>query len=302
MEGSPFILVIHGGCGKLELTPEQQVQHKDKLTESLLAGYRILESGNSALSAVEASIIVLEDSPLFNAGKGSVYTYDETIEMDASIMNGFTGQAGAVCGVKTVKNPITAARAVMEKSKFVLLAGPGAEEFASNQGCDMVDPPYFHDPIRLRQCRQAKEEQQTQEIDSTKHLGTVGAVALDKRGHIVAGTSTGGLSNKRYGRVGDSPIIGAGTYADKNCGISCTGEGEFFIKNVVAYDVAAVMKYKGLPLQEAADFVLNKLGDVGGDGGMICVDKEGNFYQGFNTTGMFRGVIDATGHPSVAIW
>jgi len=253
----------------------------------------------------------MEDSPLFNCGKGSVYTYDETNEMDASIMDGKTGLAGAVSGLTRVKNPITAARLVMEKSDHVMLSGPGANQFAEKHGCVMVEPSYFQDQTRLEQLRSSKAKSQVtvsedhgNSGDSDKKFGTVGAVALDMHGNLAAATSTGGVTNKRYGRIGDSPIIGAGTYASNDtCAVSCTGHGEYFIREVVAYDVSAVMKYKEWSLQKSADFVvLDKLEKKDGRGGIIAVDKDGNFSMTFNTEGMYRGVIKYEGIPEVGIY
>jgi beta-aspartyl-peptidase (threonine type) len=324
MKIGPFAIAIHGGAGTLSrenMTEELERAHLDVLRQSLRAGHTILQAGGSALIAVEAAIVVLEDSPLFNAGRGSVFTHEETIEMDASIMHGGSGAAGAVAAVTTIKNPIKAARAVMEKSEHVLLAESGAEEFARLAGCEIVSPGYFETAFRREQLHRAKSEEMAvldhdggglapvgrasgDLSNPDKKFGTVGAVALDKNGDIAAGTSTGGMTNKRFHRVGDTPLIGAGTYADnETCAVSCTGHGEFFIRNVVAYDVTALMKYKGLSLAQAADHVVNeKLRTIGGMGGLIGIDRSGNIAMSFNTEGMYRGAIGVDGLERVAIF
>jgi beta-aspartyl-peptidase (threonine type) len=319
------VIAIHGGAGtilKQHMTAEKEKAYLEKLNEALMAGYTILEKGGSALDAVEVSIKIMEDSPLFNAGKGSVFTNAETIEMDASIMDGSNLKAGAIAGVKTIKNPIVAARAVMEKSEHVFLIGDGAEAFATKQGIEIVSPDYFKDENRLQQLRKIKEQEKTildhdgekgeinseiefnPEIDKDKKYGTVGAVALDKQGNLAAATSTGGMTNKRYGRVGDAPIIGAGTYANNaTCAVSCTGHGEYFIRNVVAYDVSALMEYKGLSLQKAAEWVVNnKLEKQDARGGLIAIDQKGNISMPFNTPGMYRACIDANGNKTIKIY
>lgn len=319
-------IVIHGGAGTLKrenMTAELQHEYEHVLTSALREGHRILEAGGSALEAVIGAVIVLEDSPLFNAGRGSVFTHDETIEMDAAVMCGDTGLAGAVTRITTIKNPITAARAVMERSQHVLLSGEGAEELAHIAGCEIVDPSYFVVLLRRAQLKQIQEREQTMldhdggngaasssaiefSLGSTldEKFGTVGAVALDLQGNLAAGTSTGGMTNKRYGRIGDSAIIGAGTYADNStCAISCTGHGEFFMRHVVAYDVAALMAYKGLSLEQAARHVIHeKLLAVNGRGGLIGLDRAGNITMPFNTPGMYRGSIGIDGALSVAIF
>ena len=325
--GAKFVLVIHGGAGtilKENMTPEKEKAYMDKLTEALIAGYKVLKDSGTSIQAVQAAIMIMEDSPLFNAGKGSVYTNDERIEMDAAILDGKTGKAGSVAGVRTVKNPITAAIAVMNRSEHVLLTGEGADAFAKKSGCTIVDTSYFFDLNRLQQLRKVKEQEkavldhdgeQGMHTDSSaiefnvdlnpdKKFGTVGAVALDVHGNLAAGTSTGGMTNKRYGRVGDVPIIGAGTYADNaTCAISCTGHGEYFIRNVVAYDVAALMKYKGWSLEKASHHVvMEKLASLKGMGGLIAVDREGNYTMPFNTPGMYRGAIRADGKVEVYIY
>ena len=277
-------LVIHGGAGTItreKMSPEKEAEYRGKITEALTVGYEILEKGNSSLDAVEAVVRIMEDSPLFNAGKGAVFTNAGTNELDASIMDGSTLQAGAVAGVKTVKNPISAARKVMEKTWHVMLSGDGADHFAAEQGLEIVDNNYFYTERRWNALKKAQEEE--------KH-GTVGCVALDKKGNIAAGTSTGGLTNKRWGRVGDTPIIGAGTYANnETCGVSGTGQGEYFIRGNIAYDVSALMIYRSLTVNDAAGQVIDKLSGRGGRGGLIAMDKNGNIAMSFNTEGMYRG-------------
>ncbi|NQU33847.1 MAG: isoaspartyl peptidase/L-asparaginase [Bacteroidetes bacterium] len=296
-----FVLVIHGGAGTIlreNLSPEKEEAYLNKLNEALLAGENILKTGGSSLDAITEAILIMENSPLFNAGKGAVFSEEGIVEMDASIMDGRSTEAGAVAGVHTIKNPILAARAVMENSKHVLLTGDGADSFASKQGLEIVDSSYFFTEDRWKSYKKAKAE------NEIKKYGTVGAVALDSYGNLAAGTSTGGMTYKMKGRVGDSPIIGAGTYADNNtCAVSATGHGEFFIRNVVAYDISALMKYKELPLKEAADYViLDKLKNIGGSGGIIAVDHEGNYTMTFNTPGMYRGVVTSSGLIDVKIF
>ena len=305
-QNEKVVLVIHGGAGtilKKYMTPEKEAAYKGKMTEALQAGYEIIQNKGTSIEAVQSAINIMENSPLFNAGKGAVYTNKETQEMDASIMDGSTKNAGAVAGVSTIKNPIDAAIAVMNKSEHVLLTGIGAEEFASLNDVTIVDTSYFREERRLKQLNRVKERENdqgnlkppTEEPDNyqmdviDKKFGTVGAVAVDHMKNIAAGTSTGGMTNKRYNRVGDSPIIGAGTYADNNtCGVSCTGHGEYFIRNVVAYDICAMMNYKELSVNDAADAVIEKQTDFGGTGGVIALDQEGNVAMSFNTAGMFR--------------
>jgi L-asparaginase / beta-aspartyl-peptidase len=314
----PIAIVIHGGAGtilKKNMTPEQERTYNEKLGEALDAGYEILKKGGSSLDAIEASIKILEDSPLFNAGKGAVFTADGRNELDASIMDGSNLKAGAVAGVRTVKNPIVAARRVMDSSPHVLMAGKGAETFAMEKQVEMVDTSYFFDEKRFRQLQRLQEEEKKKEqgqgfifplpVDIADYkFGTVGAVALDRNGNLAAGTSTGGMSNKRYGRIGDSPIIGAGTYANNNtCAISATGHGEYFIRSVVAYDVSALMEYRNLSLNDAAHrVVMLKLKEMGGEGGIIGVDKNGNITMTFNSEGMFRGAYDNKGRKTIAIY
>lgn len=307
---NPYALVIHGGAGNIarESLNEQQVQeYNDKLAEALMAGEDILKAGGSSMDAVEAVVRILEDSHLFNAGKGAVFTIEGKNELDASIMCGQTHNAGAVAGITTVKNPITAARRVMENSPHVLLTGKGAETFAYEQGLEIVDPSYFFDQRRWDQYREHVRNQRNRErgaLDENVKMGTVGAVALDREGNIAAATSTGGMVGKRYGRIGDSPLIGAGNYASNlSCGVSATGHGEFFIRNMVAYDIAARMAYKGQSLQDAATEVINvNLVEQGANGGIIAIDKEGNVVMEFNTTAMFRGFLNSKGEKGVYIW
>ncbi len=297
-ERAEYALVIHGGAGTIKkenMSPEREAAIREVLNEALITGETILENGGNSLDAVEATIMVMENSPYFNAGKGAVFTNEGKNEMDASIMDGRDKNAGAVGGVTVVKNPILAARAVMEKSNHVLLTGRGADEFAKEKGLEIVDPEYFFTQERWESLQKAKaddlgfNDKQFHFYDSK--YGTVGAAALDKEGNLAAGTSTGGMTNKKYNRIGDSPIIGAGTYADNNtCAISSTGHGEFFIRYAVAHDISAMMEYKGTDFQKAADIVINeKLKTAGGDGGVIGVDKYGNVAMPFNTSGMYRG-------------
>ncbi len=301
-----YTLVIHGGAGNITLSnlpAEKASEFKVKLTEVLRNGDSILKAGGSSLDAVESCVRMMEDSPLFNAGQGAVFNAEGKNELDAAIMDGKTGMAGAVAGVTTIRNPISAARAVMEKSPHVILSGKGAEIFAAEQGLEIVSPAYFFTQSRWDAYLKAKANNDSLDVLDKKH-GTVGCVALDKYGNLAAATSTGGMTFKKYGRIGDSPIIGAGTYADNNtCAVSATGHGEFFIRNVVAYDISALMKYKGLPLSEAAiEVVMVKLKNQGGTGGIIAVDKNGNIAMPFNTTGMFRGYVKAGGEMKVAIF
>ena len=281
-----FGLAIHGGAGTItreNMSAEKDAAYRAELTAALKTGYAILDNGGSSLDAVEATIRVMEDSPLFNAGKGAVFTGAGTNELDASIMDGSTHKAGAVAGVKTVKNPISAARKVMEETWHVLLAGAGADAFAEEQGLEIVPNSYFHTERRFKALMKAKEK------EMEKH-GTVGCIALDKNGNLAAGTSTGGMTNKRWGRVGDSPIVGAGTYAsNETCGVSGTGQGEYFIRGSIAFDIAAQMEYKEKSVQDAAQAVIDKLTARGGTGGVIVMDVKGNLAMPFNTEGMYRG-------------
>ena len=289
-------LAIHGGAGTLVkgmMTPELEKRYKEDLNTALQEGYIILAKGGSSIDAVERSVNCLEDSPLFNAGKGSVFTATGDHEMDASIMDGKSRNAGAISLVSGIRNPISLARDVMEKSEHVFLAGEGAIEFAKKLNYVFEDKSYFYDSLRYNQWQELKGTEDFKLDHSHKKdskFGTVGAVACDLDGNVAAATSTGGMTNKRFGRIGDSSLIGVGNYANNNtCAVSCTGSGEFFIRAVVAYDVSCLMEYKGLSLKEAADIVINKrLLDLGGDGGLIAVDKQGNITMPFNTEGMYR--------------
>lgn len=289
-----WVLVIHGGAGgppQGSMPEEKEQQYREKLSEALSIGTAILERGGSSMEAVEAVVLFMEDCPLFNAGKGAVYNDEGVAELDASIMDGSTLMAGAVTGVTRIKNPIAAAHQVMLKTKHVLLMGEGAELFAKEQGLELVDPSYFQTPARTEQFDRMKKSQREQEMKDDRPKGTVGAVALDNMGNLAAATSTGGLMMKMKGRIGDTPIIGAGTYANNaTCAVSCTGTGEYFMRNVIAYDVSALMEYRGWSLEEAANYLIHdKLKSQGGGGGLIAVDKEGNVAMPFNTNAMFRG-------------
>lgn len=292
-----YAIAIHGGAGTIKkenMSAQKEAAYKKALNDALDIGENILKNGGSSIEAVTKTIVFLENTPYFNAGKGAVFTNAGENELDASFMEGATLQAGAIGGVTNVKNPILAARAVMERSDHVLLTGKGAEQFAREQGLELVDPKYFYTPDRWESLQRAKEKEEATgyvEEQPDSKFGTVGCAALDKNGNLAAGTSTGGMTNKRWNRLGDSPIIGAGTYANNNtCAISSTGHGEYFIRYVVAYDISAMMEYKGLPFQQAADEVIRKkLKAAGGTGGIIGVDKYGNVAMPFNTSGMYRG-------------
>ncbi len=302
------ILVIHGGAGVIrkDITPEKEKAIRAVLNEALQHGYAQLKAGKPALDAVTAAITVLEDDPHFNAGKGAVFTHDGKNEMDAALMDGATLRAGAVADVGRVKNPILLARAVMEHSPHVMLVGDGAEEFAKEQGIALVDPAYFRTDQRWRELQDAlKEDAKGQHADAEKegHFGTVGAVALDTHGDLAAGTSTGGMTDKRWGRVGDSPIIGAGTYANAKCAVSGTGWGEFYMRTVAAHEICMRVAMMGQSVQQASEDVINKeIPKLGGDGGAIVLGADGSFATPFNTDGMFRGWIGADGVPHVAIY
>jgi beta-aspartyl-peptidase (threonine type) len=306
------MLVIHGGAGTItrsSMTPEMEQQYRSGMEQALRAGHAVLAKGGSSLDAVETTIRVLEDNPLFNAGKGAVFTHEGRNELDAAIMDGRTKAAGSVAGVTIIKNPITAARAVMEKSEHVMMVGRGAELFATQQGLEIVDPSYFWTERRWKSLQQdlLKENGKPQaalDRPDKKKFGTVGAVALDRAGNLAAGTSTGGMTNKKYGRVGDAPIIGAGTYAEnESCAVSATGHGEFFIRWTVAHDIAALVKYRGMSVQAAAEEVIQKkLVPVKGEGGVIVLDTKGNFATPFNSEGMYRGWIGVDGVPHVEIY
>jgi beta-aspartyl-peptidase (threonine type) len=318
-----FVLVIHGGAGtilKSQMTPAKEKAYIDALRNALQIGYDILEKGGSAVDAVEASVRSMEDNPLFNAGKGAVFTNEGKNELDAAIMNGKTLAAGSVAGVTRIKNPILAAKAVMEKSPHVMMTGAGAEKFAEQEGIELVDPSYFFTESRWKGLQKALSgdslKKKTEHADTSRRpsakqpenrddkYGTVGAVALDRHGNLAAATSTGGMTNKKFGRVGDAPIIGAGTYANNNTvAISCTGWGEFYIRLVLAKTISDMMEFGNMPLKKAADeMVMKRLPALGGDGGLVAVDKDGNIAMPFCTSGMYRGSISNTGKMDVKIY
>ncbi|MBC8084269.1 MAG: isoaspartyl peptidase/L-asparaginase [Hymenobacter sp.] len=349
----PITLVIHGGAGTItraNMTAEKEKAYTEALNQALQTGYAILKGGGTSLDAVEATVRVMEDSPLFNAGKGAVFTHEGRNEMDAAIMEGQNLKAGAVAGITVVRNPISAARAVLEKSEHVMLTGPGAEQFAREKGLTIVEPSYFftqarydqlqnalraeksagtpdqlNAPTKTGQAAPAKAKDKVKpgkptsafpagatdpDADKARLIftegqkyGTVGAVALDQFGNLAAATSTGGMTNKRYGRVGDAPIIGCGTYADnQSCAVSCTGWGEYFIRATVARDVAARMEFQQAPIAQAAQATIDKVARLGGDGGLIAVDRQGNIAMPFNSEGMYRGFIKADGKSQVLIY
>lgn len=323
-------LVIHGGAGVISrenLTPEREAAMRAVLTEALQAGHAVLAKGGRSMDAVTAAIRVMEDSPYFNAGKGAVFNHDGVNELDAAVMDGKTRMAGAVAGVHHIQNPIDLARWVMEKSPHVMMVGDGAEAFAKSQGMPLVDAKYFYTEERWQGLQRALEQEKAKgappaqpvtpaqpqpgssltpgvdPITGDHKFGTVGAVALDKDGNLAAGTSTGGMTNKRFGRVGDAPIIGAGTYADERCAVSATGHGEFFIRYTVARDICARVEYQDLPLPEAANHVVHDvLVKAGGEGGVIAMDRQGHVAMPFNSSGMYRGYISEDGAPTVAIF
>jgi L-asparaginase / beta-aspartyl-peptidase len=303
-QAADWKLVIHGGAGVIEpsrTTPETDAAIRAALDRALHAGSTILAQGGSALDAVEAAVRLLEDDPNFNAGHGSVLTWDETHELDASIMDGATRAAGAVAGVTATKNPISVARAVMEKSRHVFLSGDGADQFSTDQGFEQVPSSYFSTPRRSKQLHEFKSRN-VSALDVEYKYGTVGAVALDSNGHVAAATSTGGTTGKRWGRVGDSPIIGAGTYADdRACAVSATGTGEYFIRAAVAHEICARIRIGGETGQSAADSVMAEVKALGGDGGVIVVTPRGEMVYSFNTVGMYRGKADGSGR-SVALY
>jgi len=311
-----FGIVIHGGAGtilKENMSDSLEAAYKDKLKEAISVGHEILKNGGSSLDAVTQTINVMEDSPLFNAGKGAVFTHEGSNELDASIMDGSTLNAGAVAGVKHIKNPIDLARDVMQKSEHVMLYGAGAEEFAGTLGYKMMDTSYFYTQNRYESLQKILEKEKAKNetkisfedpfIKNSK-FGTVGCAALDKHGNLAAGTSTGGMTNKRWNRIGDAPIIGAGTYANNaTCAVSGTGWGEYFIRSVVAYDISALMEYKGMSLQEAAaEVIQKKVPALGGDGGIVAIDKDGNVAMEFNTAGMYRATMNSKGELIIKIY
>jgi len=313
---SKYTLAIHGGAGtilKEDMTPELEEAYQAGLLQAMDAGFAVLEQGGSALNAIKATIVILEDNMLFNAGRGSVFTKKGVQEMDAAVMDGRTLDAGAVTGVRNVRNPIELAMEVMLNSNHVFLSGKGAQDFAIKQGIKLEPDEYFFSQFRYDQWKAIRDSdtysldhthQRLEELMRDKKFGTVGAVACDQNGNIAAATSTGGMTNKKYGRIGDSPIIGAGTYANNaTCGISCTGHGELFIRAAAAHDVSCLMEYKGLSLQEAMEIVVHeKLMAIGGEGGMIGVDAQGNAALVFNSQGMYRGFKSSDGASVVAIY
>lgn len=318
LQKAEFAIVIHGGAGtilKENMMPEQELAYKKVLEDAIKVGYNILKNGGSSLDAVEKTINVMEDSPLFNAGKGAVFTNAETNELGASIMDGKTLNAGASAGTTIVKNPINLARAIMEKSEHVMLSGKGAEQFAVEQHLEIVNPDYFYTENRFNALQRIKASEKSELDHNSKSafydatikdskFGTVGCAALDKNGNLAAGTSTGGMTNKRWGRIGDAPIIGAGTYAnDATCAVSSTGWGEYFIRAMVAHDISALMDYKGLTLQEAAKEVIQKkVPKLGGDGGIVAIDKNGAIVMEFNTAGMYRASMNEKGELYIGIY
>lgn len=311
-----YALAIHGGAGTIsraDISPEKEAAYRAALDTALTIGETVLKNGGTALDAVTRTITFLEDCPLFNAGRGAVFTHEGKNELDASIMDGRDQRAGAVGSVMTVKNPIQLARAVMEKSPHVMLTGRGAEQFAAENGIEIVDPKWFYTPERWKTLQQMLAEEKAKTPPKTGLLqrknpdgkfGTVGCAALDAQGNLAAGTSTGGMTNKRWNRLGDTPMIGAGTYASNDaCAVSCTGHGEYFIRYAVAHDVWALIAYKGLTLSDATTLVVNKkLVEKGGEGGLIAVDKDGNIALPYNSDGMYRGYVKPGGERKVMIW
>jgi L-asparaginase / beta-aspartyl-peptidase len=302
-----FGIALHGGAGTLprsEMNAEQEECYRSGLERALSAGYSVLEGGGASLDAVTRAIVVLEDDPLFNAGRGAVFTIDGRNELDASIMDGSTLRAGAVCGLRHIKNPITLARTVMDQSDYVLLSGAGAEEFALDRGFDLVPGGYFHTSARWQQLERIRLGDTSLSALTISHVGTVGAVALDSRGRLAAGTSTGGMTGKRYNRVGDSPIIGAGTYADdRSCAVSATGHGEIFIRAAVAHDISARMRFGQRDLQTAVrEVVHGELAALQGEGGVVAIDRHGEISMEFNSEGMFRASRKAGGDPEIQIY
>tara|TARA_R110002020_G_scaffold38402_2_gene115483 strand:+ start:3114 stop:4178 length:1065 start_codon:yes stop_codon:yes gene_type:complete len=311
-----FGIVIHGGAGTIlkgNMSDSLETAYKAKLKEAISVGYEILKNGGTSLEAVAHTINVMEDSPLFNAGKGAVFTHDGSNELDASIMDGATLNAGAVAGVKHIKNPIDLARDVMQKSEHVMLYGAGAEAFAQSLNYKMMDTSYFYTQNRYESLQRVLEREKAQNENKVSFedsylknskFGTVGCAALDKHGNLAAGTSTGGMTNKRWNRIGDAPIIGAGTYANNaTCAVSSTGWGEYFIRSVVAYDISALMEYKGMSLQDAArEVIQKKVPALGGDGGIVAIDKDGNVAMEFNTAGMYRATMNSEGELVIKIY
>ena len=306
---APIALAIHGGAGTMSreaLSAEQEAAIRADLDRALDAGHGVLRDGGPALQAVIAAVQVLEDSPHFNAGKGAVFTHEGHNELDAALMDGASRRAGAIAGVRRVRNPIRLAEAVMDRSPHVMLTGEGAERFAESVGIELVDPAYFHTEFRWKQLQAAREKARASsavKLPSSAYFGTVGAVALDRSGNLAAATSTGGMTNKRWGRVGDAPIIGAGTWADAGCAVSATGWGEFFIRLNVAADICARVHYRGDSLGSAAEeVVMKRVPELGGDGGVIAIDGRGNLALPFNTSGMYRGWVKADGSRGTAVF
>ena len=311
-----FAIAIHGGAGTIlrkNLTPRKERDIRDRLNESLRVGFDILSSGGMAVDAAQAAAVVMEDSPLFNAGKGAVFTHDGDHEQDACLMDGATKNVGAVAAVRRIRNPILLARLVLDRSSPVLLCGEGAERFAVLNGMTLVeDMSYFDTEFRRQQLQRAIEKEKAQAGEHTQldhsddpdKVGTVGAVALDRQGNLAAATSTGGMTNKRYGRIGDTPMIGAGTYADNlTCAVSATGVGEHIMRGMISYDIAALMEYKGLGLEDAADLVvMDKLTAIGGSGGAVAIDRQGHIAMPFNSEGMYRGFMLPDGTTEIAIF
>lgn len=298
-------LAVHGGAGTIlrsQMTPDLENEYKGGIETALKAGWAILERGGSSLDAVESAVVELENFPLFNAGRGAVFTNEGKNEMDAAIMDGRSLKAGAVAFVRHIKNPIKLARLVMERTEHVMLAGDGANRFAAEMNVETAPDEYFFTEHRWLQLQEAIAAGRVQLDHAAKPKGTVGAVACDRDGNVAAATSTGGMTNKKFGRIGDTPIIGSGTFADDLCAVSCTGHGEFFMLGVTAFDVAARMKYKGLSLKDAADETITRLTEIGGDGGMIAVDNKGNITLPFNSEGMYRGSVDESGVLNISIY
>lgn len=301
-----FGIAIHGGAGvisRASMTPEAEAAYRRELESALDAGYEVLARGGSSLDAVTTAVRILEDSPLFNAGRGAVFNHEGVNELDASIMDGRERQAGAVAGVRHVRNPVLLARAVMEDSPHVMLTGAGAEEFALERGIELVPRSYFFTERRWNQLERARKGDRLSAAE-LGYYGTVGAVARDRQGHLAAATSTGGMTNKRWGRIGDSPVIGAGNYADdRSCAVSATGSGEYFIRSVLAHEIAALIRHRGLDAAAAArEAIGQSLAGIGGDGGVIVIDREGRIAMEFNTEGMFRGARDGSGRREVLIY
>ena len=312
VKAQTIAFAIHGGAGTIDrdkITPDREKKYRSGLEHALKAGYEILQQGGSGLDAVEAAVRIMEDDPLFNAGKGSVFTSAGTNEMDAAIMDGKTLKAGAVASVKRIKNPISLARMVMERSSHVMLDCAGAEAFAKENGVELVDPKYFFTQERWDELQRVKAAAKNRQgdiksiITDQELYGTVGAVALDRKGNLAVATSTGGTTNKLPGRIGDSPVIGAGTYANNaTCAVSGTGDGEYFIRVAVAHEVSALIQYKGMSLEEAAQAAIDKVGQLGGRGGLIAIDRRGEIAMPFNTSGMYRGHVDSEGRFIIEIY